>query len=60
MLVELQEDEVFVVFKALHWYKDKISNREKEHRNLVEEDTILWLQDKLKELLEQELYVGSL
>jgi len=60
MLVELQEDEVFAVFKALHFYKDRISNRADEHRNLIEEDTILWLQDKLKDTLAKELYVERL
>ena len=60
MQVNLHEDEVFVVFKALHWYKDRIINRAQEHRDYLEEDAVIMLQDKLTRTLKQELYVEHL
>ena len=57
MKLNLQEDEVFIVLKALHWYNDRITNRSEEHRDFMEEENLDFLRDKITNLLKQEVFI---
>ena len=57
MKLTLHEDEVFIVLKALHWYKDRITNRGADFRDFMEEENLDFLRDKITNLLKQEVFI---
>jgi len=58
MKVNLQEDEVFIILKALHWYNDRITNRSDDQRDFLEEENLEFLRDKIANTLKQEVFIN--